>query len=167
MSISQYVYNKNCFFFPYSWLFFWAPDNLNVFWFPLKVRVIGSWLYIKIWLTTGNPNNSLFCTQFSPLSTRNCVWGLCNLNIVWGSILPDTAWKRGLLQAPCWHSQLLHSNLLVTSILIQTPASTARMDTLPATLYGKVQLQPQKYRRDMYSVTYKRLALSSDKMRKA
>ena len=33
-------------------------------------------------------------------------------------------------------------------ILIQTPASTARMDTLPATLYGKVQLITSKYRKD-------------------
>ena len=36
------VQYKNCFFFPYSQLFFRAPDNSNVFGFPLKVQVIES-----------------------------------------------------------------------------------------------------------------------------
>ena len=41
--------------------------------------------------------NSLFYTQFSPLNAVNCLLGLCNFQIFWGSIPPDTPWNRGLL----------------------------------------------------------------------
>ena len=41
--------------------------------------------------------NSLFYTQFSPLNAGNRLLGLCNFKIFWGSMLPDTPWKRGLL----------------------------------------------------------------------
>ena len=160
--------SKNCFFFLTPGYFFelpitWTSDNSNVFWFPLKVRVIGSWLYIKIWLTTGNPNNSLFCTQFSPLSTRNCIWGLCNLNIVWGSILPDTAWKHGLLQAPCWHSQLLHSNLLVTSKNLSKPLQVL-LEWTHCLLYCMAKFNDNhKNIEEIHNVTYKRLAFHQTK----
>ena len=39
----------------------------------------------------------LFYTQFSPLNAENRLLGLCNFKIFWGSIRPDTPWKRGLL----------------------------------------------------------------------
>ena len=41
--------------------------------------------------------NSLFYTQFSPLNAGNRLLGLCTFQIFWGSIPPDTPWKRGLL----------------------------------------------------------------------
>ena len=40
--------------------------------------------------------NSLFYTQFSPLNAGNHLLGLCNFKIFWGSMPPDTPWKRGL-----------------------------------------------------------------------
>ena len=43
--IKSSLCSKNC-FLPYSRLFSRAPDNLNFFRFPLKVRVIGSPLYL-------------------------------------------------------------------------------------------------------------------------
>ena len=39
----------------------------------------------------------LFYTQFSPQNTGNRLLGLCNFTIFWGSMPPDTPWKRGLL----------------------------------------------------------------------
>ena len=41
----------------------------------------------------------LFHTQFSPLNAGNhyVLLGLCNFKIFWGSVPPDTPWKRGLL----------------------------------------------------------------------
>ena len=41
--------------------------------------------------------NPLFYTQFSPLNTGNRFLGLCNFKIFWGSMPPNTPWKRGLL----------------------------------------------------------------------
>ena len=39
---------------------------------------------------------SLFYTQFSLLNAGNRLLGLCNFKIFWGSMPPDTPWKRGL-----------------------------------------------------------------------
>ena len=50
--------------------------------------------------------NSLFYTQFSPLNAGNRLLELCNFKILWGSMTPDTPWKRGLL---------------IISIFIETP----------------------------------------------
>ena len=41
--------------------------------------------------------NSLFCTQFSPLNAGNRLLGFCNFKVFWGSMPPDTPWNRGLL----------------------------------------------------------------------
>ena len=41
--------------------------------------------------------NSLFYTQFSVLNAGNRLLGFCNFKIFWGSMPPDTPWKRGLL----------------------------------------------------------------------
>ena len=41
--------------------------------------------------------NSLFYTQFNPLNAGNRLLGFCNVKIFWGSMPPDTPWKRGLL----------------------------------------------------------------------
>ena len=62
--------------------------------------------------------NSLFYTQFSPLNAGKRLLGFCNFKIFWGSMPPDTPWKRGLLI----QSVRLYSNLLATSIFIETPA---------------------------------------------
>ena len=48
----------------------------------------------------------LFYTQFSPLNAGNRLLERCNFKIFWGSMPPDTPWKRGLL---------------ITSIFIETP----------------------------------------------
>ena len=52
----------------------------------------------------------LFYTQFSPLNAGNCLLGLYNLKMFWARMPPDTP----------WNSQLLYSNLLATSIFIET-----------------------------------------------
>ena len=62
--------------------------------------------------------NSLFYTQFSLLNAGNRLLGLCNFNISWGSNCPQTP----LENVDCWYSRLLYSNLLATSIFIETPA---------------------------------------------
>ena len=59
--------------------------------------------------------NSLFYSQFSPLNAGNRLLGLCNFNIFWGS-MPQTLHEN----VDCWYSQLLYSNLLATSISIET-----------------------------------------------
>ena len=60
--------------------------------------------------------NSLFYTQFSPLNTGNRLLRLCNFKIFWGSMT-----QTPLKNVDCWYSQLLYSNLLATSIFIETP----------------------------------------------
>ena len=60
--------------------------------------------------------NSLFYTQFSPLNAGNCLLGLCNFKIFCGS-MPQTP----LENVDFWYSWLLYSNLLATSIFIETP----------------------------------------------
>ena len=62
--------------------------------------------------------NSLFYTQFSPLNAGNRLFGLCNIILKFS--------EGAYLQTPlenvdCWYSRLLYSNLLATSIFIETP----------------------------------------------
>ena len=64
--------------------------------------------------------NLLFYTQFSPLNAGNRLLRLCNFKILWGNMPPDTPWK-----IDCWYSRLLYSNLLATSIIIETPVLCA------------------------------------------
>ena len=60
--------------------------------------------------------NSLFYSQLSPLNAWKRLLGLCNFKILWGSMRPDTPKKcRLLIQS------VLYSNLLATSIFIETP----------------------------------------------
>ena len=63
--------------------------------------------------------NLLFYTQFSPLNAGNCLLGF------WGSML-----QTPLENVDCWYSQLLYSNLLATSMFIETPehACTNKLD---------------------------------------
>ena len=69
--------------------------------------------------------NLLFSTQFSPLNAGNRLLGFCNVKIFWGS-MPQTP----LENMDCWYSRLLYSNLLATSIFIETPehACTNKLD---------------------------------------
>ena len=64
--------------------------------------------------------NAHFCTQFSPQNVGNRILGLWNFKIFWGSIPPDPPWGTGLL-ASCRYSRVLYSNLLATSVIIETP----------------------------------------------
>ena len=64
--------------------------------------------------------NRFFCSQFSPQNTGNHNLGFWNSKILGGSMPPDPPGRRGLI-APCWYSQLLYSNLLATSVIIETP----------------------------------------------
>ena len=67
--------------------------------------------------------NALFRFKFSPQNTENRILGLWKFKIFWGSLPPETPLppqKRGPM-APCWYSRLLYSNLLATSIIIETP----------------------------------------------
>ena len=51
---------------------------------------------------------------------ENLILGLWNSKIFWESTPPDPPRRRGLT-AHCWYSRLLYSNLLATSIIIETP----------------------------------------------
>ena len=58
-----------------------------------------------------------FYTHFSPLNAGNHLLGLCNLKFSEGAC-PQTP----LENVDCWYSRLFYSNLLATSIFIETPA---------------------------------------------
>ena len=61
---------------------------------------------------------SLFYTQFSPLNAGNRFLGFASLKF------PEGACSQTPLEnVGCWYSQLLYSNLLATSIFIETPES--------------------------------------------
>ena len=81
--------------------------------------------------------NTLFCTQFSPQNASNHILGLWNFKIFWGSKPPDPPRKKGKM-TPCWYSRLLYSNLLATSIFIETPVycNVTGIQT-PPTLVGR------------------------------
>ena len=70
-----------------------------------------------------------FCPQFSPQNTENRIIAFYGIEIspfsghVPNTPPPPLPRKRGLM-APFWYSQLLYSNLLATSIFIETPAET-------------------------------------------
>ena len=66
--------------------------------------------------------NTLFCSQFSPQNTENRILRVWNFAVFWGSTTPDPLplEKKGIT-ATYWYSQLLYSNLLVTSIFIEIP----------------------------------------------
>ena len=74
-----------------------------------------------------NLKNTLFCTQFSSQNAGNHILGLWNFKIFRGS-MPQTPSRDTGLMAPCWqlcwYSQVLYSNLLATSIIIETPVDT-------------------------------------------
>ena len=55
-------------------------------------------------------------------NAENRILGLWRCKIVWGRTRSDQLppRKRGLT-APCWYSLLLYSNLLATSVFIETP----------------------------------------------
>ena len=73
------------------------------------------------WCATVTPwKNIHFCTQFSSRNAGNRILGLWNFNIFWGSMPPDPPWGTGLL-ASCQYSRVLYSNLLATSVIIETP----------------------------------------------
>ena len=61
--------------------------------------------------------NTLFCSQFSPKHWKSHFRALKFQNFLRGG---DPPRRRGLT-APCWYSLLLYSNLLATSIIIETP----------------------------------------------
>ena len=62
--------------------------------------------------------NSLFYSQVSPLNAGRLL-GLCNFKIFWESMPQKPFEKVG--SVGCWYSRLLYSNLLPTSIFIETP----------------------------------------------
>ena len=66
---------------------------------------------------------ALSCPQFSPQKAENHILRLWNLKFSCRSTPPDplpSPRKRGLT-VPCWYSRLLYSNLLATSLFIETP----------------------------------------------
>ena len=76
--------SKNRFFTLLSAIFFelpitQTPDNSNLFWFPLKVQVIGSRLYLCKRLYTGNKTNSSYKAN---VSLRTSVSGFISSNKV-------------------------------------------------------------------------------------
>ena len=94
---------------------------------------------IERWMkaTFSRIKNTLFCPQFSPQNAENRILGLWNFKLFWVSTPPDPLLlprKRGLM-APCWYSRLLYSNLLATSIFIETTASGFPWASSPLTFY--------------------------------
>ena len=79
--------------------------------------------------------NRLYCSQFSPRKTGNLILVLWNYKIFRGARRPDPPRRRGLT-AHCWYSRLLYSNLLATSIIIETPGNycSAMQPVLPCFL---------------------------------
>ena len=89
--------------------------------------------------------NSLFYTHFSPLNAENLLLGLCNFNIFWGRMPPDTPEN-----VDCWNSWLLYSNLLATSIFIETPAYTAVYNKDEGNLFKTIQYKPCDHKGGTY-----------------
>ena len=61
----------------------------------------------------------IFCTQFTAQNAGNCILGYWNFEIFKGCTPPDPSRRTGV-KTSFWHSQLLFSNLLATSIFIET-----------------------------------------------
>ena len=64
-----------------------------------------------------------FVLKFNPQKAENRILGLWNVKISHSRTRLDPVFppKRRGLTAPCWYSWLLDSNLLATSIFIETP----------------------------------------------
>ena len=64
-----------------------------------------------------------FVLKFNPQKAENRILGLWNVKISHSRTCLDPIFppKRRGLTAPCWYSWLLDSNLLATSIFIETP----------------------------------------------
>ena len=64
-----------------------------------------------------------FVLKFNPQKAENRILGLWNVKISHSRMRLDPVFppKRRGLTAPCWYSRLLDSNLLATSIFIETP----------------------------------------------
>ena len=83
--------------------------------------VCKNWLCgYEAWMKTAFSwmKSRLFCSQFNPRNTGNCILGFWNSKIFWGNKPPDPLRRKGLLAA-CRCSRLLYSNLLATSILLK------------------------------------------------
>ena len=81
---------------------------------------------IKSWImkaTFSWMKNKVFCPQLSPQKAENRILGLWNFKIFWGTTSlprhPPPLRKTGLM-AHCWYSRLLYSNLLATSLFIES-----------------------------------------------
>ena len=83
---------------------------------PLLVSYVAD--IIRTWkkATFSEMKKHTLCTQFSPLHAENCILG----QISKGSMPPDPPWGMELT-TPCWYSRVLYSNLMATSIIIETP----------------------------------------------
>ena len=76
-----------------------------------------NWLWLINWkLHFVEWKTRSFVLKFSSQKAANCILGL------WGRMRPDALFppKRRGLTPPCWYCQLLDSNLLATSIFIET-----------------------------------------------
>ena len=100
----------------------------------------------------------LFYTQFSPLNAGNHLLGLCNLKLFWGSMPPDTPWKRGLLIQSVtlfrsagyfnfywnpWHTVLVRSEFkrsaIALDLLFEDLSCTSRSDNSLGQLLGSLE----------------------------
>ena len=89
--------------------------NLDICSFLVRIDCVAKKTWMKAIFSC--MKNALFSSQLSPWNTGNCILGLWNSKIFWGSMPPDPTRGRGLT-APC-HSHLLYSNLLATSVIIE------------------------------------------------
>ena len=125
------------FLHPYTWVSI-STDNRQVS-LVILLREVG---YFTLLCVAANSEPELkasfswmkntLCTQFSPQNAGKSVLGLLNIKIFWKSMPQDSPRGTGLT-APCWCSWVLYSNLLATSIIIETPAYMRKL------LWGHLQ----------------------------
>ena len=77
--------------------------------------------------------NALFSSQLSPWNTGNCILGLWNSKIFWGSMPPDPPRGRGLT-APCWYSHSIQTCWLLQLLLSPSPYFVKRLVTWVSTM---------------------------------
>ena len=109
---------------PWNWLFLPRPVRSPVIGLrrncllELIVSLINLLKPTFPWMKTRS-----FVLKFNPQKAENRILGLWNVKISHSRTRLDPVFppKRRGLTAPCWYSRLLDSNLLATSIFIETP----------------------------------------------
>ena len=109
----------------------------------------------KLKATFSWTKNTLFCPQiYSPVfqNAENRILVLWNFKIFWAITCPDPVpppprHRKRRPTAPCWYSRLLYSNLLATSIFIETPTTFTNYLVCEVYIYSGIYLRELKHQR--------------------